>query len=117
MENVEFTPRVYTKSEFQKIVDTSFKEFGKTAEEQRKTVEEFFKDYEELFYDIPAEGESNSHKYLVEKSSTLYKPEEPLEDIQPLLVEITQLRDQVIADQETILELQRQLAEYRAAGN
>ena len=67
MENVEFTPRVYTKSEFQKIVDINFKEFGKTAEEQRKTVEEFFEDYEELFYDIPAEGESNSHKYLVEK--------------------------------------------------
>lgn len=117
MEKVEFVPRVYNRTEFQKVVDSGFKEFGKPVEEQQKSVDQFFKDYEELFYEIPATGETNSHQYLVEKSSAFYKPEQQTEDIQPLLTEITQLRDQVIADQETILGLQRQLAEYRAAGN
>lgn len=107
---VEFGKRVYEKQAFNEVVDRSFKEFGQTPTESIKTVDQFFRDYEDLYYRIPATGSVNSHQYLVEKSSLLYKVDEALVDIQPLLDEITALKNQVIQDQQTIVDLQIKLA-------
>lgn len=107
---VEFEKRVYEQDTFDSVVDRSFREFAQEPTESIKTVSQFFRDYEELYYQIPATGSTNSHQYLVEKSSLLYKVDEALIDIQPLLDEITNLKNQVIQDQQTIANLQIQIA-------
>lgn len=107
---VEFEKRVYDSKAFNEVVDRSFQEFGQAPTESVKTVEQFFRDYEDLYYQIPVTGSVNSHQYLVEKSSLLYKMEEALIDVQPLLDEITVLKNQVIQDQKTIVELQIKIA-------
>lgn len=109
--SVGFTPRAYEKREADLVLDKSFKEFGQVTVDSEKTVEQFFQDYEDLFYQIPVSG-SMSHQYLVEKSSEMYKVNsgDALVDIQPLIDEITLLRSQSVVDQQTILDLQMQLA-------
>ena len=108
--SVDFNKRVYSKTPFLETVDRSFKEFGQQPTESVKSVEQFFQDYEELFFQIPATGSANSHQYLVEKSSQLYSVDQEMVDIQPLIDEITALKIQNIEYQQTIMDLQIQLA-------
>lgn len=108
--NVDFNKRVYSKNSFQGTVDRSFKEFGQQPSESIKTVEQFFRDYEELFYQIPATGSANSHQYLVEQSSQLYKADQDFIDIQPLIDEITELKKQNVEYLQQIAELRIQVA-------
>ena len=114
--SVEFSSKVYSRAGLDTVLDRQFKEFGQTTVEATKTVEQFFADYEDLYYSIPIEGTTASHQYLVEKSSELYKASDPLADIQPLLDEITLLRSQSVADQQTIIELRAKIAEQGAYG-
>lgn len=109
--NIEFNSTVYERAKTSLVMDRSFKEFGQKKDESEKTVEQFFIDYEDLFFQIPIEGNINSHQYLIEKSSQLYKVESTLQDIQPLIDEINTLRSQSVVDQQTILELKLQLGQ------
>lgn len=114
--SVDFVPKVYVRRDVQSVLDRKFREFGQVEETNPDTsVEQFFVDYENLFYLIPSTGSVNSHQYLVEKSSELYAPEQVALDIQPLLDEITLLRSQSVADQQTIIELQTELASIKAS--
>ena len=108
--NIGFQTRGYNRTEADFVLDRSFSQFGQREDVTEKTVEQFFIDYEDLFYQIPVEGEINSHEYLVKKSSELYNINNTLEDIQPLLDEITMLRSQSVADQQLIIDLRTQLA-------
>lgn len=108
--SIEFEKRVYDKQPFNRVVERSFTEFGLQPTASIKTVDQFFRDYEDLYYTIPATGSANSHQYLVERSSLMYKLQEDLVDIQPLLDEITNLKNQVIQDQQTIADLQLRIA-------
>ena len=64
------------------VSNREFSEFGvKEVVPEDKTVEQFFRDYSDLFYKIPAEGDINSHKFLIERSSQLVKVEQVFEDI------------------------------------
>lgn len=113
---IDFVPRVYVRRDIQSVVDRKFKEFGQVEEEDLgASVDQFFVDYEKLYYLIPATGSTNSHQYLVEKSSELYSPEQASLDIQPLLDEITLLRSQSVSDQQTIINLQTELASIKAS--
>ena len=71
-ERVDLLKQVYSKSEYTKIIDTSFSQLGvESIPDQLNnvfTVADFFQQYDLLFYDIPAEGDINSHQYLVETS-------------------------------------------------
>ena len=63
--NIEIKKTVYTKDNFNKVVDREFKSFKQPAEVPvEKTVDQFFKDYEDLYLDIPIEGDEKSHRYL-----------------------------------------------------
>jgi len=109
---LNFVPRVY---ESNNVLDRTFKEFGQKDVESEKTVEQFFLDYDDLYFLIPASGETGSHQYLIEQSSKLYSLTGSMDDIQPLLDEITLLRSQSLANQQTIIELSQKLAEISAA--
>ena len=94
----------FDKEDFDKVIDRSFGQ-PEPVEEQ-PTVEEFFVLYEELFNEIPINGATNSHEYLVTTSGNLIDFDKDTEDIQPLLDEISQLRQQLLEANQEIIELQ-----------
>ncbi len=105
-EEVKLQKTVYDPLKFTKVVDTSFKTFVKpTPAEDTDTVEELFRLYNKLYLRIPIEGDTTSHQYLVTESSKLYSQQVQSVDIQPLLDEITQLRQQLLSANQEILAL------------
>jgi hypothetical protein len=109
---VRIKKTVYNKEQLDKVVDRSFKTFAQPVpeEEAQITVEEFFLAYEDLYFEIPIEGENNSHQYLIQRSSELVDFEKDTQDIQPLLDEIAQLRQLNLDQQQQIIELTGQIA-------
>lgn len=106
-EEIKIQKTVYKEQDFSKVVDRSFKTFVKpTAAQDTDTAEELFRLYDKLYLSIPIQGATNSHEYLVNKSSELYKFDQMTEDIQPLLDEIASLRANLLEANRTIIELQ-----------
>ena len=109
-ESVNFQKQVFSKEQYTKVIDTSFKELGvQTIQEQiviQPNVNEFFSLYNELFYDIPELGETNSHEYLIKTSSEYINFEANQEEITGLQAEIAQLRIDLLDAQKQIVELQ-----------
>lgn len=107
MANIRVKRTVLDKDEFEKVVDTSFKSFVTASPESEiDTVEELFRLYNKLYYEIPAEGETNSHRFLIKESSKIVEFERDLTDIQPLLDEITYLREQLLLVNQAAIESQ-----------
>jgi hypothetical protein len=105
-ESVRIVKTNVNKKEFDRVVDRSFKTFGvELEEEQALTVDEFFTNYERLYKDIPVDGEVNSHQFLSRESGKLLDVVEDTVNIQPLLDEIDNLREQLLNANERILEL------------
>lgn len=109
---VKIQKTVFDKQQLDKVVDRSFKTFAQPVQEEQDsiTVEEFFVAYEDLYFEIPVEGENNSHSYLIQRSSELVDFQKDTQDIQPLIDEITQLRQLNLQQQQEIIELTSQLA-------
>jgi len=106
-QEVKIQKTVYKEEDFSKVVDNRFSTFVKpTPAQDTDTVAELFRLYDKLYYSIPSEGPSNSHEYLVKKSSEIYKLDQTTEDIQPLLDEIANLRANLLEANQTIIELQ-----------
>lgn len=102
---IRIQKKVYDPKTFNKVIDRNFKTFAQQPDPVLEpTVEDFFILYEELFYEIPIEGEVNSHRYLVEKSSEIVNFEKDSEEIQPLLDEISILREQNLQLNQQLLD-------------
>ncbi len=96
---------VFDKGNVDKVIDRTFNTFAQpTPVEDSATVEEFFSLYEQLYYEIPIEGPTQSHEYLIKRSSELVNFEKDTEDIQPLLDEIAILREQILEYQQQLIE-------------
>lgn len=110
MEEINLNKTVYSKETYSKVIDTSFSQLGvKTIQEQledQPTVNDFFILYNELFYDIPENGEVNSHKYLIKQSTEYVKFDEINEEVEALQQEITQLRIELLDSQKRVIELE-----------
>lgn len=105
--NINIKKTVFSTTEFNRVIDTSFKVFTQPLEEEDlDTPEELFRLYEKLYYVIDVEGEDNSHEYLVKKSSELLSFDKVTEDIQPLLDEIAQLRQQLLLANQQLIDLE-----------
>ena len=86
MANVQIKKTVFKKDDFNKAVDTEFSTFTEPIiEVDNDTVEELFRLYNKLYFEIPVEGDVNSHRYIIQESSKLVEFTSDLEDIQPLL--------------------------------
>ena len=109
-ENIKFNKQVYNKNNYQKVIDTTFKQLGVTTIQEQldsqPTIEDFFIMYDELFYDIPELGPSNSHEFLIQKSSDYINFDPNQEIIEALQNEITQLRTELLETQKQIIEFQ-----------
>jgi hypothetical protein len=105
--DIKIQKTVYDSTQFNKVVNRSFTSFTQPVEEEDvDTVENFFRLYEKLYFEIPPEGEVDSHEYLIRKSSELVDFEKTTEEIQPLLDEISQLREQLLQANQQILDLE-----------
>jgi len=102
-ERVDLIKKVYSKTEYPKIIDTKFSQLGVVSVpnqiEATFTVEEFFEKYNELFYEIPAFGETNSHEYLIKTSAEYINFDQDNEIIDALQKEIAQLRQDLLQEQ------------------
>jgi hypothetical protein len=105
MANYPLNRIVFNKEAYERTIDTSFSQVTPPVPpvEDTMTIEEFFNMYNALFYDIPTEGNINSHAYLVKTSGDYIGTETISEDIQLLLDEITSLREQLLAANQQIL--------------
>jgi hypothetical protein len=109
-ERVRIQRQSYRRSQIRTSLDVEFNTFKAEEEEiDVETVEEFFRLYDKLFYSIPIEGEVNSHEFILERSSELTDFDKNTDDLQPLLEEITQLREQLLDANQQIFDLQNQL--------
>ena len=105
--DIRIQKTVLNKGEFDRAVDTSFKTFVDPPSELGEiTIAEFFNLYEKLYFDIPVDGEVNYHKFLVIESGKLVNLEQDTTEIQPLLDEITTLRERILDLNNDIIELQ-----------
>jgi len=105
--DINIQKTVYNTVDFSKVIDNSFKTFIQPIPAQDKdTPGELFRLYEKLYYTINVLGDKNSHQYLVEKSSELLNFNKVTEDIQPLLDEIAQLRQENLALNQQIVNIQ-----------
>jgi hypothetical protein len=86
-----------------KVIDIEFRQLVQPTITTEFSIEEFFTLYEDLFYQIPKEGDSNSHRYILNKTVEYLgvKLADDI-DIQALLDEITSLRQQLV-DTQTII--------------
>jgi hypothetical protein len=109
-ESINLNKQVYDKRQYTKVIDTSFKQLGvQTIQEQidqQPTVDEFFNMYNELFYQIPELGTTNSHEYLIKKSSEYIAFDANQDEIIALQNEIAQLRTDLLDAQKQVIELQ-----------
>ena len=106
MENITPNKLVYDKSQYERVINTSFSQLVQpqiTSSLPTITVAEFFQNYQELFFSIPKFGEKNSHEYLV-KTSVEYIGSTNVNDdlIQALLEETNQLRQENLDLQQQI---------------
>lgn len=106
MSEIQIKRTVANNQELSKVVNNEFSTFTGVVETDLLTVEEFFIEYDRLFYDIPAEGDTNSHTYLALRSSEQANLAAQTQDIQPLLDEIANLRERLLEANVTIASLQ-----------
>ena len=97
---IDLKKTIYTKTQYSKVINTKFSELGATSINEdlvgESNVALFFEQYNTLFYEIPAEGDTNSHEFLVKTSGEYINFEANLEEIEALRNEITELRKEVL---------------------
>ena len=109
MTQISFDKNVFGKNNFEKVVDTRFKQLVGTQQSLGDiTLSDFFQIYEDLFYEIPKEGDIESHKYILNKTAEYLGIKLSEEnDIQALLNEITTLRSELLDANKTLLDLNK----------
>lgn len=109
-QNIEFNKQVFDKRQYERIIDTSFKQLNQPTQveiiDDIPSINNFFQMYNELFYDINEKGPTNSHEYLIQQSSEYVNFEQSNEEIEALQEEIAQLRIDLLEAEKSIIELQ-----------
>jgi hypothetical protein len=108
MSEISIKKQVFNKTTFPKVVDTQFNQLinsNQVDETPTFTLEDFFLLYDQLFYQIPKEGDSNSHRAILQKEADYLGINLNTDDLQTLLAEITTLRQEVSTYQQTLQTL------------
>jgi hypothetical protein len=108
MSQIPIQKTVFNKDTYSRVVDTQFSQLlnqGAEGETLSFTVDDFFQLYDEVFYQIPKEGDINSHQYILQREADYLGISISQDDVQALLNEITSLRQQVLEAQSTINDL------------
>lgn len=108
-EQIPIEKQVFDKNTFGRVINTQFSQLLNNVSEETPefTLEDFFELYENLFYQIPKEGDANSHRYMLERSADYLGVIVNQDDIQALLEEITNLRQQVLDTQTALADISK----------
>jgi len=111
MEKVNLNKKVYSKTQYPRVIDTSFSQLIKPVDQTSIdtptiSVDEFFTYYNQLFFDIPKFGETNSHEYLVRTSGEYINIDQTDATIQALLAEIDILREENLQLNQDLIQSQ-----------
>ena len=117
MANINLNRQVFDKDKFKETIDTTFSQLVDRSDLQffdlnLATVGDFFNLYNKLFYEIPKDGEVNSHQFLATESGEYVDFLANNEEVQALLDEIAELRElnlELQIDQGEILKAQQGL--------
>ena len=108
MSQISVQKTVFNKDTYGRVIDTQFRQLinqGVVDETPSFTIDDFFQLYEDLFYQIPKEGDSNSHQYILQKEADYLGISISQDDVQAILDEIKLLRQQVLETQQTVNDL------------
>jgi len=108
MSQIPIEKQVFDKNQFGKVINTQFSQLlnQQVSEETPTfTLEDFFTLYDQLFYEIPKEGDVDSHRVILQREADYLGVIIDQDDIQALLDEITSLRQQVVDTQTALNEL------------
>lgn len=107
-EKVKLKKTVKQKEELSRVISREFTTFTQPVDEESgDTVQELFRLYSKLYLSIPLQG-PQSHTYLIEESSKLVSFTQDNSEIQPLLDEISELRERLLIANRQIFELETQ---------
>ena len=97
-EKVDLKREAFNRKQFDDTVNTNFTQLGvitkdeSTFDPSLATVGDFFTIYQTLFFQIPKEGDVNSHLFLIKESTEYLQYVAQQEEIESLLAEIDELR-------------------------
>lgn len=106
--------QVFVKNDFYNTVDTNFSQLVEQPlntifDINLASVEDFFELYNKLFFEIPKEGTTNSHEFIVKESGDYIGSSQNNEEIQALLEEINSLRQENLELINTIDSLSKEI--------
>jgi hypothetical protein len=107
-QQIPIEKQVFDKDQFGRVIDTTFRQLINPQEEEETpefTLEDFFELYDDLFFQIPKEGDTDSHRFILEREAEYLGVVVSQDDLQALLDEITNLRQQVLDLQTAMSEL------------
>lgn len=96
---VSLVKKIYNTREYESAIDNSFSELVTpiiNVPDTGITVSQLFDYYDQLFYDIPVDGDVNSHTYLVQQSQQYIGGSVIDIEKQALIEEINALRQQLL---------------------
>jgi len=102
--------QVFNKDQYGKVINTQFSQLlNQQIDEETPTftLEDFFTLYDQLFFQIPKEGDTDSHRFILQKEAEYLGVIIDQDDIQALLDEITSLRQQVLDTQTALNDLSK----------
>ena len=106
-EIIDLGKTTFSRKNFEKVVDNRFKQLlnNRPVADDTFTIDDFFQLYEDLFYQIPKEGEVQSHRFILNQTAEyLGISLNDGTDIQALLDEITTLRNELLSSNKTLLD-------------
>lgn len=106
--------QVFVKNDFYNTVDTNFSQLVEQPpniifDVNLASVEDFFELYNKLFFEIPKEGTTNSHEFIVKESGDYIGSSQNNEETQALLEEINSLRQENLELINTIDSLSKEI--------
>jgi len=96
---VTLIKKIYNTSNYENAINPTFTEFVTASvfiDTPGITVPEFFDNYQQLFFDIPIDGVTNSHTYLIQQSQQYIGGSVIDLEKQALIEEINSLRQQLL---------------------
>jgi hypothetical protein len=109
MSQIPVQKTVFNKDTYSRVIDTQFSQFTSQGEDETLsfTVDDFFELYDQVFYQIPRDGDADSHQYILQREADYLGVNINQDDVQALLDEITTLRQQLLDSQTIVNELTR----------
>ena len=109
MSQIPVQKTVFDKDSYSRVIDTQFSQLITPEDDILSfSIDDFFELYDQLFYQIPRDGETNSHQYILHREADYLGISISQDDVQALLDEITSLRQQVLDTQTIINDLTKQ---------